>query len=134
MPKMENRIYQTMMALIKQHSPWINATGIDFTLAYSTIENGNQYSSFVKCMTLEARRSVGNYRKGFRWKIPLHTISHSIRNLSETDDSFRKRVQQNEITKYDVEKIILESSYGIIHLYLYNYGVFSTYGSFSGTI
>ena len=72
----------------------------------------------LRCLTLRADYAYGDYPRGHRWFIPQSEIHREIRRMSRSDTEFMWRVRRCEVNRYDVEKIILGASHGVIRLHM----------------
>ena len=72
----------------------------------------------LRCLTLRADYAYGDYPRGHRWFIPQSDIHREIRRMSRSDTEFMWRVRRCEVNRYDVEKIILGASHGVIRLHM----------------
>ena len=91
---MDEKLYRQIVAVIRRHS------------------------FQIKVEELRADYAYGDYPRGHRWFIPQSEIHREIRRMSRSDTEFMWRVRRCEVNRYDVEKIILGASHGVIRLHM----------------
>ena len=106
------------MSVIRRHSFQIKVEDEDGYHAFTsdTCEEGETIP--LRCLTLRADYAYGDYPRGHRWFIPQSEIHREIRRMSRSDTEFMWRVRRCEVNRYDVEKIILGASHGVIRLHM----------------
>ena len=116
MPEMDERLYRQMAAVIRSHSFQIQVEDEDgyHEFTSDTCEEGE--TVLVRCLTLKANYTYGDYPRGHLWHIPLSEIHKVIREMSAASTEFMWRTRRRELNRYDVEKIILGASHGVIRL------------------
>ena len=113
---MDERLYRQLVAVIRKHSFQIKVEDEDgyHEFTSDTCEEGE--TVLVRCLTLRTDYAYGGYPRGHLWHIPLSDIHKEIRKISRTDTEFMWRARRRDLNRYDVEKIILGASHGIIRL------------------
>ncbi len=73
----------------------------------------------MRCLTLTVAHRYGSYQQGHEWFIALKEMARTIRRMSSADREFMWRVRRHDLSRNDVEKIILSASNGVIRLRLF---------------
>ena len=115
---MDEKLYRQIVAVIRRHSFQIKVEDEDGYHAFTsdTCEEGETVP--LRCLTLRADYAYGDYPRGHRWFIPQSELHREIRRMSRSDTEFMWRVRRCEVNRYDVEKIILGASHGVIRLHM----------------
>jgi len=113
---MDEGLYRNIVAVIKRHSYLIVVADADGYHEFSSLTDDSGSTMPARCLTLKTVYGYGSYPSGHRWYIPLSDLQRAVRKYSEQSVEFYWRVRRKELTRYDVERIILEASYGVIKL------------------
>ena len=69
---------------------------------------------------IEARNG---YKKNQKWIIPEVVLEKSARKIKAQDAAFWERLTTGQMNYQDVERLILDATYGIVKLTLDEYGI-----------
>lgn len=116
---MDEKLYRQMLAVIDRYSFQIKIKDADGMLAFSGLSGDPTCPVLVRCLTMEVSFAYGSYPRGHVWHIPLNDLHRAVRKMSEADREFMWRARRQDLNRYDVERIFLEASHGIIRLNMY---------------
>lgn len=116
---MDERLYRNLVAVIRKHSFQIRVEDEDGYREFTSASGKQGETVLVRCLTLAASYRYGDYPSGHRWYIPVSDLHKAVRSMAESDMEFMWRARRFEMNRYDVEKIILAASHGIIRLNMY---------------
>ncbi len=115
---MDESICQNLVAVIRRYSCMIKVKDADGFHAFTDLSGSQGRTVPVRCLTLTAAYRYGNYPAGHEWHIALRDIRKTIRRMASADREFMWRVRRRDLSRGDVERIILKVSHGIIRLNL----------------
>lgn len=118
---MERSIFQHIVDVINDRRTWISAELCPEQMPYLDMTDGNisvHYSSTIALTVLIAQNG---YRKRHRWSIPEFVIEKTARKIKATDKAFWVRLIHSRMEVADVERLIKDSTYGLVNLELDDY-------------
>ena len=113
---MDESIYNDIVAVISTCSFWIRVRCADGVVPYVETVGGRLCFFMVPCLTLVAVRPHGTFGEGHEWNIPKCDLHRAIRQLMAEDRDFRERAKRHSIVSYDVDRIVLRATSGVLHL------------------
>lgn len=113
---MKEKVYKQMVAIIKENAAWIKVIDVNGMQTCLTVVEGQVLNILVRCLVLQVFYSRGNYPKGHVFTIPVHDLHIALRHLENTDQEFKERLVRHEMIRWDVERIVLAATHGVIKL------------------
>ena len=116
---MDDKTYRNIVALIERYSYQIKVKDPDAYHAFTDLSGSEGRTVPMRCLTLAFAHRYGSYQPGHEWFIALKEMGRTIRRMSSSDTEFMWRVRRHDLTRNDVEKIILSASHGVIRLRMF---------------
>ena len=116
---MDEKLYKQLVAVIRKNSFQIKVEDADGYHEFTSASSREGETVLLRCLTLQASYTYGNYPNGHRWFIPLCELHGAIRSLSESDREFMWRSRRHELNRYDAKRVIFYASHGVIRLNMY---------------
>ena len=120
---MELALIRRIADIINERRTWINAELSPKQTPYLIPLDGTIsvcYSCSLNLQVIEARNG---YKKNQKWIIPEVVLEKSARKIKTQDAAFWKRLTTGQMNYQDVERLILDATYGIVKLTLDEYGI-----------
>lgn len=74
-------------------------------------------------LNLQVIEARNGYKKNQKWIIPEVVLEKSARKIKAQDAAFWERLITGQMNYQDVERLILDATYGIVKLTLDEYGI-----------
>ena len=120
---MELALIRRIVDIINERRTWINAELSPKQTPYLIPLDGTIsvcYSCSLNLQVIEARNG---YKKNQKWIIPEVVLEKSARKMKAHDAAFWERLTTGQMNYQDVERLILDATYGIVKLTLDEYGI-----------
>ena len=120
---MELALIRRIADIINERRTWINAELSPKQTPYLIPLDGTIsvcYSCSLNLQVIEARNG---YKKNQKWIIPEVVLEKSARKIKAQDSAFWERLITGQMNYQDVERLILDATYGIVKLTLDEYGI-----------
>ena len=118
---MKSETTKDIAAIINDHSTWIAAEYNSCQTPYLRLIDGNVSICYSASLILRVVIAQHGYGKRQRWIIPEYKLELSVHKQKEMDATLQKRILNRNMTCRDVERIILDATYGLVNLELDNY-------------
>lgn len=115
---MKEEVYRQLVTIIRENAGWIKVIDANGMQTCMTVVEGRALNVLVRCLVLQVFYARGNYPKGHVFTIPVHDLHQALRNLEDTDADFKQRLVQHKMIRWDVERIVLSATHGVIKLEL----------------
>ena len=115
---MKEEVYRQLVTIIKENAGWIKVIDINGMQTCMAVVEGRAINVLARCLVLQVFYARGSYPKGHVFTIPVHDLHQALRNLEDTDAGFRQRFAQHQMIRWDVERIVLSATHGVIKLEL----------------
>ena len=116
---MDDMTYRNIVALIGRYSILVKVKDADGYHAFTDLSGSEGRTVPLRSLTLVAAYSCGCYPRGHEWFIALRDIGRAIREISSSDREFMWRARRHDLSRNDVERIILRATCGALRLSLY---------------
>ena len=80
-------------------------------------------SHTARRQNLQVIEARNGYKKNQKWIIPEVVLEKSARKIKAQDAAFWERLTTGQMNYQDVERLILDATYGIVKLTLDEYGI-----------
>ena len=109
---------QRMIDIINEQRTWIMAKFNPRQIPYLRLIEGRITVTYSPSLDLMVTVAQSGYSKRQTWTIPLFRLELSVRNIGADDRAFLRRVHDNAMTTSDIERVILDATYGVVNLEL----------------
>ena len=109
---------QRMIDVINEQRTWIMTRFNPRQIPYLRLIDGNITVSYSQSLDLKVTVAQSGYSKRQMWTIPLFRLEMIVRKLCADDRALARRVKANAMTTSDIERIILDATYGVVNLEL----------------
>lgn len=109
---------QRMIHVINEQRTWIMAQYNPKQVPYLRLMTDDVTATYSPSLDLKVTVAQGGYNKRQKWTVPIFLLEKSVRKLMVDDRAFARRVYDNGMTTYDIERIILDATYGVVNLEL----------------
>jgi len=115
---MKEDVYRQLVTIIRENAGWVKVVDVNGMQTCLSIIGGRYVHILVRCLVLQVFYRRGSYHRGHVFTIPVHDLHTALRRLEDTDPSFRERLAQHRMIRWDVERIVLSATHGVIRLEL----------------
>ena len=120
---MELALLKRIADIINERRTWINAELSLKQIPY-LIPIDDTISVCYSCsLNLQVIEAKNGYSKKQKWIIPEVVLEKSARKIKAQDAAFWERLTTGQMNYQDVERLILDATYGIVKLTLDEYGI-----------
>lgn len=118
---MELALIRRIADIINERRTWISAELSPKQTPYLTPIDGTISVCYSCSLVLRVLDARNGYRKKQKWIIPEVVLEQSARKIKGVDADFWQRLVTGQMNCQDVERLILDATYGIVKLELDEY-------------
>lgn len=118
---MELALIRRIADIINERRAWIAAELSPKQTPYLTPIDGTISVCYSCSLVLRVLDARNGYRKKQKWLIPEVVLEKSARKIKGVDPDFWQRLVTGQMNCQDVERLILDATYGIVKLELDEY-------------
>lgn len=118
---MEFAVIRRIAYIINERKTWISAELSPKQTPYLIPLNGTVSVCYSCSLILKVNEARNGYRKNQKWIIPEVVLEKSARKIKGVDADFWQRLVTGQMNCQDVERLILDATYGIVKLELDEY-------------
>ena len=118
---MELALIRRIADIINERRTWIAAELSPKQTPYLTPIDGTISVCYSCSLVLRVLDARNGYRKKQKWIIPEVVLEKSARKIKAVDADFWQRLITGQMNCHDVERLILDATYGIVKLELDEY-------------
>src|SRR5574344_2764510 len=120
---MELALIKRIAEIINERRTWINAELSPKQTPYLIPIDGTISVCYSCSLNLQCIEVKNSYSKKQKWIIPEVVLEKSARKIKAQDAAFWERFTTGQMNYQDVERLILDATYGIVKLTLDEYGI-----------